>query len=58
MIRISLTLQRDSLRSIDGKRTAGKRRGTCHYLSTRAILFYNINQLIDVSAINNDGNEK
>lgn len=28
------------------------------YLSTRAILFYNINQLIDAFAINNDANEK
>lgn len=29
-----------------------------NYLSTRAIFFYNINQLIDAFAINNDANEK
>jgi len=53
MIRTSLTLPRGSPRSIDGERR--ERGGTrCHYLSTRVILFYNINQLIDATAINND----
>lgn len=56
MIRTSLILPHRRLRyALLMTNEAGTRR---NYLSTRAILFYNINQLIDAFAINNDANEK